>query len=148
MPDTALTLAALRGPAYEPMADAEMRSLGVENAQLRNQAAAQGIDLGAQQLQAAKYANQETATQLAEQQAWMKAMQDEQARATGTTAPAAPAAAPLASSGPVRTPEGFIVRDPDAPAAGDFLPGMAGVTAGTAAQAAPGNGGSAAPSAF
>lgn len=69
-----------RPVAYEPLAAAQLRALKVQEARQELAIGALNQELGGEKLQAAKYSNQETAMQLAEQQALMDATRDTIAR--------------------------------------------------------------------
>lgn len=119
-------------PVYQ---DPDMQYATLQSALLKNQ-------LGAQQVQAAKYQNQETARQLAEQDALMKATNDAIARrAAATSGAGAPTGIPAPSAGFAQSPEGFVVRDPAyGQVAGEndqILPGIVGVTPNTGTSPAP-----------
>src|ERR1017187_8039445 len=79
---------------YESPQIAASRALQIQQQQQGLQAGAQDMQLGAQKLQAAKYGNQATAVDLAEQQTMLDAMQRQAGGgAPGAAAPAAPATA-------------------------------------------------------
>lgn len=117
--DPSLILAATRGPAYEPLEAAQMRTAQVAQARQNLQAGAQGMQIGAQDLQTKTYANQETATQLSEQQAIMQAVKAESARAAGplpvpataATPGMTPAGTPTGAAAPSLVPDGSGLVD-------------------------------------
>ena len=90
---------------YESPQIAASRALQIQQQQQALTAGAQNLQIGAQDLQAKTYGNQETATQLAEQQAIMKAVQAEGARAAGglpvPATSATPAAGPAGAAAPL-----------------------------------------------
>jgi hypothetical protein len=104
--DPSLILAATNGPKYEPFEAAQMRTAQVAQANQNLASEALGMQIGAQDLQLKQYVNQETATQLQEQQVILKAVDAENARvsAANSAAPAAVAPAGPAGSAPAAAP--------------------------------------------
>ncbi len=109
--DPALILASTAS-RYESPQVAASRALQIQQQQQGLTAGAQNLQIGAQDLQAKQYQNQETATQLAEQQAIMKAVQAENARIASSNAvpPAAGPAGPPAPGLPM-VPDGSGLID-------------------------------------
>lgn len=124
-------------PVYDPanlVAKRQALQSGALQNQQRQQAlssGAQDLQLGAEKLQGAKYLNQETATQIAEQQVLLQAYNEEKAARLAALNPSAPSGVPAVPSAPLKTAEGLIVRDPaagrPAGAADQILPGVVGV---------------------
>lgn len=130
---------AQRPVTYEPLAAAQLRQQAIQEGKLGLQTGAQNLQIGGENLQALKYANQERATQLQEQQTLLQAQRDEIAARAAAANPAASPVTPVAPA-PTRTPEGLIVRDPNAAPIADpsarVIPGIVGVTTGSSVEPA------------